>query len=317
VELLARCIRTGCWCVGIESEFIHDDTTDHVGPGKRFIVTSSPHGVLALIGLLLGLPQLRLKKHNAVVAGACGVLHSICEGISYAQWCTRRHPQQRCALSHCCLPLSHCCLPLSHCCLPLSHAVLLSSNSPVYLTSWPTVAHLLKAGRSVALNPGGIHEQVMTDHRQEAIYCPPGLGFVRLAIQHGLPILPRYHFGENQVFTTYKIGLAARLWVATQCRVGLPIFTGRWDPVADSSSDESGACDWSAVGRPVDFGVKREPSDADVLEVYGRWCKELQRMFEYLSSTSTFSHQRWLQEGWKLFVENPRGSRNRKLVFLA
>ncbi|CAJ1412623.1 unnamed protein product [Effrenium voratum] len=82
---------------------------------------------------------------------------------------------------------------------------------------------LLAAGRSMALQPGGLPEQVVTDHRKEQLVArrvngtykalsgakqvfPPGLGFCRLALKHGTPLLPIYVFGENQVFTTYEWG---------------------------------------------------------------------------------------------------------------
>jgi len=49
---------------------------------------------------------------------------------------------------------------------------------------------LLSNGRSVALCPGGIHEQLATDPKQERIFFPPNLGFIRQAMKHGLPLLP-------------------------------------------------------------------------------------------------------------------------------
>jgi len=44
-----------------------------------------------------------------------------------------------------------------------------------------------------------------SDHRREAAFFPPRLGFVKAAMRHGVPLLPAYIFGENQVsppFTT-------------------------------------------------------------------------------------------------------------------
>eukprot|EP00435_Cladocopium_sp_Y103_P006370 s1120_g2.t1 len=67
-----------------------------------------------------------------------------------------------------------------------------------------TQSMLLSKGRSVALQPGGLPEQIMTDHRKEHLVFPPNLGFCRLALKHGIDLLPIYAFGENQVFTTYQ-----------------------------------------------------------------------------------------------------------------
>eukprot|EP00658_Telonema_sp_P-2_P022638 TRINITY_DN19048_c0_g1_i2.p1 TRINITY_DN19048_c0_g1~~TRINITY_DN19048_c0_g1_i2.p1 ORF type:complete len:180 (-),score=35.39 TRINITY_DN19048_c0_g1_i2:136-675(-) len=139
------------------------------------------------------------------------------------------------------------------------------------------VQALIEAGRSVTLNPGGIYEQVMTDEAQEAAYCQRGLGFIRLAIKHGLPILPTYSFGENQMFRCYKFGLQARLAFAAKFWVALPLFTGRWGlpwlvPHANHVV--------FVTGKPVEVGEAREPEEKEVLAVFELWKREMERMFE-------------------------------------
>ena len=56
-----------------------------------------------------------------------------------------------------------------------------------------TLKRLLAAGHSVGVNPGGIWEMVMTDSSQEALHFQRGLGFVRLAMEMGRPLLVRLH----------------------------------------------------------------------------------------------------------------------------
>merc|ERR1719291_1109403 len=63
-----------------------------------------------------------------------------------------------------------------------------------------TIEHLLRSGASVAIQPGGVKEQAQTRHDQEQAFFPAKLGFIRLAIQHGTPLLPLYLFGENQLY---------------------------------------------------------------------------------------------------------------------
>ena len=53
----------------------------------------------------------------------------------------------------------------------------------------PTSVRLVRAGRIVALCPGGIYEQVHTDHRQEKVFAQKRLGFLRLALELDAPIL--------------------------------------------------------------------------------------------------------------------------------
>ena len=62
-----------------------------------------------------------------------------------------------------------------------------------------TIEKLATAGRNVGIQPGGIPEQLQSDHRREIAVFPPRLGFVRLAMRHGAYLLPAYIFGENQV----------------------------------------------------------------------------------------------------------------------
>ena len=52
------------------------------------------------------------------------------------------------------------------------------------------MTRLLSDGCSVAVNPGGLHEQVMTDHTQEQVFMQKRLGFIRIAMAAGKPIVP-------------------------------------------------------------------------------------------------------------------------------
>lgn len=82
-------------------------------------------------------------------------------------------------------------------CVPVLRELLLLMG--VRDVSRPTVRKLLAANHSIAIQPGGIWEMVMSDSTQEALYFQKSLGFVRLAMEFGRPLLPAYSFGENQV----------------------------------------------------------------------------------------------------------------------
>ena len=86
----------------------------------------------------------------------------------------------------------------------------------------------LRGGTSVGVNPGGNYEMTMSDHAQEQVFAQK-LGFIRLALETGTPLLPMYGFGENQVFTCYPKPL--RAWRSGSCAagaLGAPLFTGRF-----------------------------------------------------------------------------------------
>ncbi|CAE8670367.1 unnamed protein product, partial [Polarella glacialis] len=61
---------------------------------------------------------------------------------------------------------------------------------------------LLANGGTVAIQPGGLPEQVATDQNAECLFFPTRLGFIRSAIRYGTPLIPIYAFGENQLYAT-------------------------------------------------------------------------------------------------------------------
>ena len=136
---------------------------------------------------------------------------------------------------------------------------------------------LLREGYSVALCPGGIWEQVNADHREEKCYCQKGLGFVRLAMEAGVPLLPLYTFGEGQVYRTHTLGLGLRRWMAKTLRVGVPIITGPWGlpcvPLPTYAEH--------IMGKPIEVGPPNaKPTEAQMNEVYGRYEAEMHRLFK-------------------------------------
>jgi len=137
------------------------------------------------------------------------------------------------------------------------------------------------------------------------------LGFVRLALKHGVELLPAYIFGENQVYGTY--GATGRAISAFAYRyLGVPLVPVRgWGlPLAPSrpsqmeimaitsSHDDHHptqvrgrwglpwlvpkACGLHVCwGRPVHVGdPNAEPSEADVMAVFQRYVAELRRVFD-------------------------------------
>jgi 2-acylglycerol O-acyltransferase 2 len=89
------------------------------------------------------------------------------------------------------------------------------------------ILRLLADGRTVAVNPGGIWEMVHSRWGEETIYVQKRLGFVRIAMESGTPLLAAYAFGENQIFRGSGFMLGPRLWVVRKLRVGIPLMTGR------------------------------------------------------------------------------------------
>jgi len=85
---------------------------------------------------------------------------------------------------------------------------------------------LLDAGRSICISPGAIYEQLNFRSDQEIAFFPPQLGFIRLAIKYGTPIIPEYTFGENQIYYPTNTGRAVSNWLYKKTGFGVPFVTG-------------------------------------------------------------------------------------------
>mmetsp|Transcript_27874 Transcript_27874/g.56170 ORF Transcript_27874/g.56170 Transcript_27874/m.56170 type:complete len:291 (-) Transcript_27874:76-948(-) len=85
-----------------------------------------------------------------------------------------------------------------------------------------TVKRLLAAGHIVAVCPGGVWEQVHTDRFEEKVFVQRNKGFLRLALEASVPVMPMYGFGENQLYSTSLAHLSWRQHIAKKYRVGLP-----------------------------------------------------------------------------------------------
>lgn len=136
---------------------------------------------------------------------------------------------------------------------------------------------LLANGQSVALCPGGIHEQMSTDPTIERVFFPQNLGFVRQALKHGVPLLPLYTFGENQLYDVpgWSRRLSATLKKLTGA--GIPLAVGRWGlPFVPKKTSV-----YTHLGDLVEVGdANPSPTDVEVKETFLRYCLALRQLFE-------------------------------------
>jgi len=161
--------------------------------------------------------------------------------------------------------------------VPLLRELLLLLN--VREATHRTLDTLISNGNSVALNPGGLYEQVHTTHEQESVILQPKLGFIRLAMKHGVPLLPAYGFGENQMYRSAFYAtptLPLRRWLADRLRIGLPAVYGRFGTIFPFPVHHG-----FVVGNPVPTGGPNpNPTDEQVNEVLERWKEEMHRIFD-------------------------------------
>lgn len=52
----------------------------------------------------------------------------------------------------------------------------------------------------MSLVPGGIAEMFLWEEHREVIKIKERKGFVRIAVEQGVPLVPVYHFGNSRLF---------------------------------------------------------------------------------------------------------------------
>lgn len=52
----------------------------------------------------------------------------------------------------------------------------------------------------MSLVPGGIAEMFLWEEHREVIKIRDRKGFVRIAVEQGVPLVPVYHFGNSRLF---------------------------------------------------------------------------------------------------------------------
>jgi 2-acylglycerol O-acyltransferase 2 len=134
----------------------------------------------------------------------------------------------------------------------------------------------LKQQRSVLLVPGGQREMrhsvanpleltLVTRHR----------GFIRLAIEHGTPLVPVLSIGETMLLENVR---APRMQAYTlrTFGVGFPIWPyGRWySPLPNRTKI------LVVFGQPIEVPKQDKPSAQLVEDVHAAYYKQLQHMFE-------------------------------------
>ena len=139
-----------------------------------------------------------------------------------------------------------------------------------------TLDRALRSGRSVGLSTGGVWEQLHTSHEQEALSLLPNLGFVRLAMRHGVPLVPTYAFGENALYKDARLRHGLARVAGAQAARRLPLATGR---LGGHSRTRLTMCTpWADLFRRVHPTPTRR--DAEVVAVLHRWLREMRRLFD-------------------------------------
>jgi len=129
---------------------------------------------------------------------------------------------------------------------------------------------------SVAIVVGGIAEMFMQYETKEQVLLSRRKGFVRLALQNGVDIVPVFHFGNSRVLS---IGPKSLIEFCRKMRISVGIMVGRWGlPIPRPHPI------YMVVGRAVKVEAPVSPNDPEfpqaVDELHSRVVEELTRLYD-------------------------------------
>jgi hypothetical protein len=79
---------------------------------------------------------------------------------------------------------------------------------------------------TVVLYVGGMAELFLSSAEEETLYLKKRKGFIKLALQEGVDIVPIYLFGNTTILSVFKTGLLADL--SRKLQVSCTLFWGKW-----------------------------------------------------------------------------------------
>lgn len=145
---------------------------------------------------------------------------------------------------------------------------------------------LLKAGRSIALAPGGARESLESEPGSMRLILKRRRGFAKLSLATGAAVVPVLSFGENEVYGTlqFERGTWGRRFqeILKKCAgFTMPLFIGRnWIlPLLPKRSQIH-----TIVGEPLRpdkvFAHDEKVDDDSIDAFHAKYCDALRQLFD-------------------------------------
>eukprot|EP00192_Tetraselmis_astigmatica_P013957 CAMPEP_0117696540 /NCGR_PEP_ID=MMETSP0804-20121206/28730_1 /TAXON_ID=1074897 /ORGANISM="Tetraselmis astigmatica, Strain CCMP880" /LENGTH=307 /DNA_ID=CAMNT_0005510691 /DNA_START=15 /DNA_END=939 /DNA_ORIENTATION=- len=127
--------------------------------------------------------------------------------------------------------------------------------------------------KSCVLYAGGIAELFLTDDLEEKLYVNKRKGFIKVALQSGVAIVPLYIFGNT---TTLKVAKGqALVKFARKAGISLTWFWGVWYTFVPFPKK----C-LVAVGKPMELPQVDNPEQAMIDQYHEQYISEVKRLFD-------------------------------------
>ena len=145
-----------------------------------------------------------------------------------------------------------------------------------------TAQRCLRAGHSLLLCPGGQDEQIETIFGRERVFLKRRAGFVRLALEANVPVVPCFCFGSSDLYFTSRVAHGLRRWLVRNLRISLPIYTGDWGLFAYPTPKgfPRTVAQHIVFGQPLVFPKREEVSAKDVEEAHAQFIAALTALFD-------------------------------------
>lgn len=137
---------------------------------------------------------------------------------------------------------------------------------------------LLQRGRSLLVLPGGQAEQIRTIHGREILFLQRRKGFVKLAMQHGVPVVPVYAFGVSDYYRTSNHAHDLRLWMVKSLGISIPLAWGTFGSLVCPLPVKTTII----FGEPMSFQTKKEgfPTPEELDTAHEAFCTALKDLFD-------------------------------------
>mmetsp|Transcript_39106 Transcript_39106/g.72594 ORF Transcript_39106/g.72594 Transcript_39106/m.72594 type:complete len:332 (-) Transcript_39106:59-1054(-) len=149
----------------------------------------------------------------------------------------------------------------------------------------PSMSQAFKRGDSVCLFPGGIGEMMRTDSKVERLLLRERKGFVRVALEHGISIVPIFVFGQSETFLHTRLpSFVERL----SRRLGVSIIFpyGRWGLLVPRKVPLL-----YAVGAPIAATSAGLTEEARVDDIHGKVVQAVHELYNFYKGTYGWSER--------------------------
>lgn len=138
---------------------------------------------------------------------------------------------------------------------------------------------LIRRGDSILVLPGGQAEQIRTVHGREMLYLRNRKGFIRLALQFNIPVVPVYVFGVSDYYHTSNWASQFRLWLIQALGVAIPLAWGLYGSIVCPLPVPTTV----VMGEPIRLAspaVSGSPSETEIYCAHEQFCQSLCKLFD-------------------------------------